>query len=138
LTSDVAENLTVLGDAGRLRQLTDILLDNALKYGAPLSTIEVTLTAVGKKDKRDLLLSVASEGAPLSPEECASIFERFYRLDQSRTLVAGYGLGLSIAQSIAREHGGRIWAESDGVKTNTFYVRLPCETCAPEADEPAT
>ena len=121
----VEENLKALGDADRLRQLIDILLDNACKYGDPGSPITVKLTLVGKKDRRELLLSVASEGAPLPPEECVSIFERFYRLDQSRGQVKGYGLGLAIAQSIVTEHGGKIWAQSDGVKVNTFYVKLP-------------
>ena len=119
----VAENLTVVGDGNRLRQLVDILLDNASKYGSIGSPIRVRLVQAGK---RELLLTVASEGAPLPPEECLNIFERFYRSDKSRGQEKGYGLGLSIAQSIVSEHGGRIWAQSDGVKVNTFSVKLPC------------
>jgi two-component system, OmpR family, sensor histidine kinase CiaH len=117
------ENLTVMGDAGKLRQLADILLDNAFKYGNEGSPIRVRLNAIGKKE---LQLTVASEGAPLPPQECKNIFERFYRSDKSRGQEKGYGLGLAIAQSIVEEHKGRIWAQSDGVKMNTFYVRLPC------------
>lgn len=128
LDVQVAENLCVLGDAARLRQLVDILLDNACKYGAAGTPVTVRLAAAGR---RELLLSVASEGTPLPPEECASIFERFYRSDQSRGEVKGYGLGLSIARSIAQEHGGRIWAQSDGVRINTFFVRLPLKEGAP-------
>ena len=75
-------------------------------------------------------------GAPLSPEQCRRVVERFIRLDASRAQVAGSGLGLSIAQSIVQEHGGRIWAESDGVKTNTFAVRLPCTGCETAAGKP--
>lgn len=122
LSVQVDENLTVLGDAARLRQLVDILLDNAVKYGAAGTPIAVRLSAAGR---RELLLEVQSEGVPLSPEECASIFERFYRSDKSRGEVKGYGLGLAIARSIAGEHGGRIWAQGDGAKGNTFFVRLP-------------
>ncbi len=122
LDCQAAENLTVTGDPTRLRQMVEILLDNAGKYGEPGSPIRVRLEAVGKKE---LQLTVASEGAPLPPEECRNIFERFYRSDKSRGEQKGYGLGLAIAQSIVQEHGGRIWAQSDGVRVNTFYVRLP-------------
>ena len=117
------DSFTVLGDSGKLRQLVDILLDNACKYGSAGSAILVRLNAIGKKE---VLLTVASEGTPLPPDECLNIFERFYRSDKSRGQEKGYGLGLSIAQSIVKEHGGKIWAESDGVKTNTFYVKFPC------------
>lgn len=119
----VEENLTVRGDSDKLRQLVDILLDNACKYGNDGSPIRVRMTAANKKE---LLLSVASEGTPLPPDECLNIFERFYRSDKSRGQEKGYGLGLAIAQSIVKEHGGKIWAQSDGVKVNTFYVKLPC------------
>ena len=116
------ENLTVSGDADQLRQLVDILLDNANKYGKPGTPITVRMSTSGK---RELLLSVESYGSPLPAEECQSIFERFYRSDKSRGEANGYGLGLSIAQTIVKEHGGKIWAQSDGVEKNTFYVRLP-------------
>lgn len=126
------ENLTVMGDAGKLRQLADILLDNAFKYGNDGSPIRVNLVGIGKKE---LQLTVASEGTPLPPQECKNIFERFYRSDKSRGQEKGYGLGLAIAQSIVQEYKGRIWAQSDGVKINTFYVRLPCvEQPAPELE----
>lgn len=118
----VEDNLMVLGDAVKLRQLTDILLDNARKYGAPKSSIEVELARSGK---RDLLLRVVSHGTPIPPEELTMIFERFYRSDKSRGEEKGYGLGLSIAQAIVQDHGGRIWAQSDGVSSNTFSVSLP-------------
>lgn len=118
----VEDNLMVLGDAVKLRQLTDILLDNARKYGAPKSSIEVELARSGK---RDLLLRVVSHGTPIPSEELTMIFERFYRSDKSRGEEKGYGLGLSIAQAIVQDHGGRICAQSDGVSSNTFSVSLP-------------
>lgn len=123
MVCEVAENLAVLGDRERLRQLVDILLDNACKYGLQGTPIRVTLSGAGR---RELLLAVASEGTPLPPEECVSIFERFYRSDKSRGQEKGYGLGLSIARGIVAEHGGKIWAQSDGLKVNTFFVKLPC------------
>ncbi|HNW86414.1 MAG TPA: HAMP domain-containing sensor histidine kinase [Candidatus Limiplasma sp.] len=127
------ESFTVLGDGDKLRQLVDILLDNACKYGNAGSSIRVRVSALGKKE---VLLTVASEGAPLPPEECLNIFERFYRSDKSRGQEKGYGLGLAIAQSIVREHGGKIWAQSDGVSVNTFYVKLPCVEAPAAISEP--
>lgn len=125
----VTDGVTVMGDGDKLRQLTDILLDNACKYGKVGSPILVRMTVTA--NQKEAILSVASEGAPLPPEECLNIFERFYRSDKSRGQEKGYGLGLAIAQSIVKEHGGKIWAQSDGVRTNTFYVKLPC------AEDPA-
>ena len=126
LRCEIQENITVSGNRERLRQLADILLENALQYGADKSPITVRLASAGK---REALLSVTSEGAPLSAQDCASIFERFYRMDASRGQTRGFGLGLSIARSIAQEHGGKIWAESDGKSLNTFFVKLPAQNC---------
>ncbi len=130
LECSIEENVTVCGDESKLRQLADILIDNAMQYGAEKSPILVTLTLTGKKEA---LLSVVSEGIPLSAKECTNIFERFYRMDDSRGQIKGFGLGLSIAQTIANDHGGKIWAESDGKKLNTFYVKLPVTTALPSA-----
>ena len=68
---------------------------------------------------------MANEGTPLAPEELGQLFHRFYRADPSRGSVTGFGLGLSIAQCITAEHGGKISASTDGVKRNFFTVRLP-------------
>ncbi len=122
LTTEIQDNVMVTGNREKLRQLADILIDNAVQYGADKSPILVRLAAAGK---REALLTVISEGKPLTPKECASVFERFYRADTSRGQTKGYGLGLSIAKSVAREHGGKIWAESDGKKLNSFHVRIP-------------
>lgn len=121
LEENVAEDLFVTGDAGKLKRLIDVLLDNAGKYAAPGSTIRVTLAPEGSKRIR---LSVNNQGALISHEELERIFERFYRADPART-TGGFGLGLSIAQEIARAHRGRLWAESDPETGNTFLFSLP-------------
>ena len=70
------------------------------------------------------LLEVSDQGEPISGEDRKNVFKRFYRADKARAMDHSYGLGLSIAQSIAEEHHGRIWCEStDG--WNRFYVELP-------------
>jgi two-component system sensor histidine kinase CiaH len=122
LALSVEDELTVLGDPSRLRQLTDILLDNARKYGAPKTDIEIALSRSGK---REILLRVTSCGTPIPDAELPLIFERFYRSDKSRGGEKGYGLGLSIARAIVQEHGGRIYAQSDGIARNSFFVCLP-------------
>lgn len=120
LQLDIASGLTVRGDGGRLREVVEILLDNARKYASPGSTVQVTLMAQGKARCR---LSVANAGAPLSAAQCTEIFKRFYRGDPARHRDGSYGLGLSIAQAIITAHHGRIWAESEN-GVNRFIVEL--------------
>lgn len=111
------ENLTVSGNAESLRQVVDILIDNAIKYSAPETTISVSLTA----PKRTVQFTVESCGNPIGSGDMKRIFQKFYRIG---TDSAGYGLGLSIAQSIIEEHNGSIWAETDEISKNKFIVQL--------------
>lgn len=67
---------------------------------------------------------MTSRGEPISASDLKNIFKRFYRADAARRRDGSYGLGLSIAQNIVRQHRGRIWAESENGR-NTFSVRLP-------------
>ena len=120
LESQIHPGVTLAGDAAQLRQVAEILLDNALKYAAPGGTVRFELQGRG----RECCLTVASPGQPLSPQQCRDIFRRFYRVDQARSRNGSYGLGLAIARRIVSDHRGKIWAESrDGV--NRFYVTLP-------------
>lgn len=121
LQEDVEANLSVSGDAARLRELLDILIDNACKYSQPNSAVCVTLRAVHK----EAVLCVTSEGNPIPASEHNAIFRRFYRRDPSRSQQPGYGLGLAIAQCIVSEHGGRIGVRNDTPNSNTFFVHLP-------------
>lgn len=119
LDTDVEAGITVTGDKERLRQVVTILLDNALKYCDAAGKVTVRL----KRQSAGCLLTVSNPGASLSKDECRNIFQRFYRVDPSRNDGKSYGLGLSIAESIVNEHGGRIWAESEN-GCNTFSVTL--------------
>ena len=116
----ISEGIGINGNEQHLYQLLDVLLDNALKYGAPGGMVSVDLINTG----RSCLLVVANPGEPISGEDLKNIFKRFYRADKARSRNGGYGLGLSIAESIVEAHKGRIWAES---KTgyNIFYVQIP-------------
>ena len=120
LTLDIADDITYTGDEARLRQLISILMDNAVKYCDEKGKIAVRLTADKSVQLQVTNDFTASEG--LDPEK---VFERFYRADKSRTPDGSYGLGLSIAKSIAELHKGDIRAkilEHGGVQ---FEVILP-------------
>ena len=120
VSSDIAEGIRLRGSESHLRQVVEILLDNAQKYADPGSEITIRLLRAGGK----CALSVADRGAPISPEDLPHLFERFYRADKARSRDGSYGLGLSIAQKIVEEHHGKIWAESKN-GLNTFFVTLP-------------
>ena len=114
----LAENVTVLGDREKLRQLISVLLDNAIKYGADGGTVTLSL----EKTDRQAKLTVSNPGDPIPPEQLGHLFERFYRADDSRGEKSGFGLGLSIAQTIAAEHKGTLKAESDDISTRFLYT----------------
>ncbi len=115
----IDENVFVNGDASMLRRIVDIYLDNACKYAPQDTTIHVTLKNEGKR----VLFSVYSAGEPIATEQLPHLFERFYRVDDSRS-EEGYGLGLSIAWELAKLHRGKVWAESNPMG-NAFFFTMP-------------
>jgi len=114
--------LWVNGNEARLQQLVGNLIQNAIKYTPPGGRIDVLL----EKDEDLAKLSVVDTGVGIPEDDLPHIFERFYRVDQTRSRAeGGSGLGLSIAKWIVAAHNGRIEAHSDPVKGTTFIVRLP-------------
>jgi len=128
----IQDGLRVKGSEQHLKQVVDILLDNAAKYAMPESWVQLVL----RKQGGHCLLSVATPGEEISKADLKNIFKRFYRADKARSEGGSYGLGLSIAESIVREHRGKIWAQS--VRSiNTFFVQLPLTSAIPMAPDSA-
>ena len=106
LEENIENNIFILGDKIRIEQLTAILIDNAMHHTEPGGSIRVSL----KQQRKKKILTVSNTGKEIPLAEQKHIFERFYRLDESRSRESGgYGLGLSIAKSIVESHNGRIF-----------------------------
>lgn len=115
------EDLEVNGDPDKLARVFDNILRNAVAYCYPNSTIRIE--AYHKNENIEIIFS--NEGKKIPGAKLQTIFEKFYRLDDSRsTETGGAGLGLAIAKEIVELHGGRIMAKSDDYKTK-FIVTLP-------------
>jgi two-component system sensor histidine kinase SenX3 len=113
----------VLGDAGQLSGAILNLIDNAVKYSGAEVKVDVGVTRVGDR----AILRVRDHGAGLPALEVKRIFRRFYRIPGPLTQrVKGTGVGLFIVQTAAKRHGGRAYAESEGVGQGaTFCLDLP-------------
>ena len=114
LESRVEKYIICHTDPHLLKKLLVILVDNAVKHGSPNTPVTITLTA----DKQ-IKLSVHNYGAPIPPEDLPHLFDRFYRSDKSRS-TDGYGLGLSIAQSITEKLKGTLTVTSTEADGTTF------------------
>lgn len=116
------EQCELRGDGARLGRLVLNLIDNAIKYTPRGGRVELSL----KKDDGFAVLKVKDNGVGITADDLPHIFDRFYRVDKSRTReVGGAGLGLSICKEIAVSHGGTISVESAPGKGACFTVRLP-------------
>jgi len=110
----------IRADKSRLEQVLVNLIHNSVKFTKPGGGISVeTESAVG-----GVRFAVRDTGVGIPAESLSRIFERFYRVDKSRT-GSGTGLGLSISKHIIEAHGGKIWAESDERRGSVFYFVIP-------------
>jgi heavy metal sensor kinase len=120
----VPRTCQIRGDIRMIQRLVSNLVDNAVKYSPPSSRVEVVLD----KDAQGAVLTVRDSGMGIAPEDLPHIFKRFYRGDASRSSghpEAGVGLGLSLAQTVVRVHGGKIDVQSTPSQGSTFTVYLP-------------
>lgn len=118
------ESCQIVGNAESLERATTNLLQNALRYTDSGGTVTISLKCQGKQ----ALLSVQDTGIGIKPEEIEQIFERFYRIEQSRSRAkGGSGLGLSIVKAVAQVHGGNVVVASEPGKGTTFTITLPVQ-----------
>jgi histidine kinase len=127
LDLDVDPNLPrVLADEDRVIQMLTNLIGNALQYTPEGGKVAIIATQVDD----EIQISVRDSGIGIPPQHIQHIFDRFYRVDKSRSRRAGggSGIGLTIARALVEAYGGRIWAESTGEgQGSTFTFTLPIE-----------
>ncbi len=118
-------------DPARMEQVIANLLTNAIRHTPSGGKITVSLKTVKSDnvyqlDKPSLLISVADTGEGILPEYLPYVFDRFYRVESSRSKNEGEtGLGLAIVKQMVETHKGKVWAESKPGKGSTFYIAIP-------------
>ena len=109
-------------DPNRFAQVLNNILDNALRYTPENGQVQLAVRSVNN----NIQISIQDSGDGVTPEEASHLFDRFYRVDESRARDdGGSGLGLAIAKSIVEMHKGRIWAESEKGKGLRVVIELP-------------
>src|SRR5690242_3547635 len=116
-------DITILGDPGEVEAAVSNLIENAVKYSGDRVHVAVEVETAGKYAS----LRVKDQGAGIPRAELKRIFKRFHRVPGPlATRVKGTGLGLFIVRSVAKRHGGRVWAESEGPgRGSTFLLQFP-------------
>ncbi len=128
---DVEENLEVYGDPDKLARVFDNILRNAIAYCYDNTKIEIS----AQLKRGDIEIIFTNAGDKIPGDMLQTIFEKFYRVDGSRSSgTGGAGLGLAIAKEIAELHGGSVRAKSDDLKTQ-FIVTLPSKNKGEEEGE---
>jgi signal transduction histidine kinase len=118
---DCDDSITVNADRVRLQRIFHNLLDNAIKYSAPRTKIEV----FAKQKDGEIIIGVKDKGIGISPEKQGMLFEPFSRLEPQNSNVTGTGLGLVVCRRLVEAHGGRMWVESQPGAGSTFLFTLP-------------
>lgn len=111
IRTSISPMINYTGEEKSIRQLFNILTDNAIKHSSEKSDIEIILQTQGK----NIILEVNNKADGLTAQDTKNMFERFYRADKSRsTETGGYGIGLSVAKAVVLAHKGKINAELKG------------------------
>ena len=118
-----AGSVRVRGDAGRVAQILDNLLNNAVKYSAPGDPIEVSVAVEGDR----VFVRIADHGVGVPEGERGMLFTPFFRTTRTRD-VPGTGLGLHISKRLAERHGGDLWLEESSGPGSVFVLTLPLAT----------
>ncbi len=119
----IGDDIFVRADKVRLREIFDNLISNAIKYSKEEGG-EIKIGA--EKENGMVKIFVKDNGKGMTEEQLERVFDEFYKADQSGHDLASVGVGLSICKKLVEKHGGKIWAESEGLgKGSTFYFTLP-------------
>ena len=117
-----AVEVAVSGDTFQIKQVIFNLVDNAVKYNRPGGSVDITVQI----ENRLVIIKVADTGIGIAAEDLPRVFDRFYRVDKSRSRQrGGSGLGLAIVKKIVEEHDGMVSVESIPGRGSTFRVELP-------------
>ena len=131
---DAEEDLTVLGDSGRISQVVYNLLGNALTYTGADRTVQVAQKRTGAM----VQVSISDSGEGIAPEELPYIWDRYYRSRENhRRAVIGSGLGLNICRGILEKHDAPFGVKSEPGQGTTFWFRLPAAEQDAAADDAA-
>jgi two-component system sensor histidine kinase KdpD len=109
------------GDRELLMMILTQYLDNAAKYSAPDTPIDVTV----RENKSELLLSVRNRGSLIDMQDRERVFERFYRGADARKRAPGTGVGLSVVKKAAEAQRGHVWVISGEEEGTTFFLSMP-------------
>jgi heavy metal sensor kinase len=120
-------DISIRGDREGLTEVFTNIVENALKYNKDGGRVDIHLASGDGGGAGGAVVTVKDTGIGIPGEKIDKIFDRFYRVDSSRELTVGSGLGLSIVRTIVEAHGGTIEVESAPDKGSTFRVRLPGE-----------
>jgi heavy metal sensor kinase len=115
-----AHTVDILADKNQLKRMVLNILDNAIKYTQRGGKISIDL----RQQNESAAIDITDTGLGIPESELPYIFDRFYRVDKSRSSI-GFGLGLSIAQSIAKAHGGKIDAKANVPHGTIFTISIP-------------
>ncbi len=122
LQLDLQDDICVACSPSRLQQMLGNLIENAIKYNQPHGSVKIT----AEKSRQMAVIRIQDTGIGIEEEHFNRLFERFYRVDTSRSrAIGGTGLGLSIVKHLAVLYGGEVSVESTPGKGSTFTVRLP-------------
>ncbi|HVS92178.1 MAG TPA: PAS domain S-box protein [Mucilaginibacter sp.] len=112
----------IYADRDKIGSVVLNLLNNAVKYSPKSRTIEVDCVVIDSR----VQVSVKDEGIGIKAADRDRLFERYYRVEDEQTRhISGFGIGLYLSAEIVKQHGGKIWAESEPGKGSTFYFTLP-------------
>jgi two-component system sensor histidine kinase EvgS len=121
ISVDCDNSITVNADRVRLQRILRNLLDNAAKYSAPRTKIEIFV----RRNKGEFLVGVRDKGIGIPADKQGMLFEPFQRLEPQNMNATGTGLGLVVCRRLVEAHGGRIWVESQPGCGSTFQFTLP-------------